>query len=298
MIGIICLFLLILFIVSFSYKKKTQSIVTQLSKTKAELENKNKVLEFQKHELVLSLKYAHEIQKVLLPGEEFIKRYLPLSFFFYKPKDIVGGDFFWFHKINEHNYIIGCADCTGHGIPGAFMTMLGNSFLNQIVVENKIYDLSQILFEMDRLVKTTLKQNRINQTIQDGMDMAVIKIDKQNKQLHFAGAKHKSVLFKKDQIHELKGNRFGIGGVGEKTFTQTKIEYEEDDTLYLYTDGYVDQFGGENDKKFTTKQFYELLQAIHYEPILEQYKKIEFAINKWKHGFEQTDDITVIGIKF
>jgi len=291
-------FVIILSIVFFLHKKKTQSVVSQLSTIQLELENKNQTLESQKQELVSSLNYAHEIQKALLPGEEFIKRYLPLSFFFYKPKDIVGGDFFWFHKINEHTYIIVCADCTGHGIPGAFMTMLGNSFLNQIIVENKTYDLSQILFEMDRLVKTTLKQNRINQSIQDGMDMAIIKINKQNKQLQFAGAKHKSVLFKKDQICELKGNRFGIGGNAEKKFDQITVEYEEDDTLYLYTDGYVDQFGGPDNKKFSTKQFHELLQIIHYKPIIEQYEKIKSTINNWKHGFEQTDDITVIGIKF
>jgi len=251
------------------------------------------------YEIVSSLNYAHEIQKALLPREESIKRCLPLSFILYKPKDIVGGDFFWFHKIEDDNFILICADCTGHGIPGALMTILGNSALYQIIIERKIYEPSKILNELDKIVTANLKQkNNKYKTIQDGLDLAVININKNRKEILFGSAKHKSALFLDGKLIELKGERFSIGGSGEKNFTQQKFNFNEDDALYLFSDGYVDQFGGPKDKKFSTGRLFELLNQIHQNSIQEQQKTIEKEINDWIGSNEQTDDITLIGIKF
>ena len=251
------------------------------------------------YEIVSSLNYAHEIQKALLPREESIKRCLPLSFTLYRPKDIVGGDFFWFHKIEDGHLILICADCTGHGIPGALMTILGNSALHQVIIERKIYEPSRILNELDKIVTATLKQkNNKYKTIQDGLDLSVVNVNKHKKEILFGAAKHKSALFLDGKLIELKGDRCSIGGSGEKNFSQQQFNFNEDDSIYLFSDGYVDQFGGPNDKKFSTARLFDLLSQIHQNSIPEQQKTIEKEINDWIGVNEQTDDITLIGIKF
>lgn len=251
------------------------------------------------YEITSSMNYAHEIQKALLPREETIKRCLPLSFTLYKPKDIVGGDFFWFHKIEDGHLILICADCTGHGIPGALMTILGNSALHQIIIEKKIYEPVTILNELDKIVTTTLKQkNSKYPTIQDGLDLSIVKVNKNIKEIIFAAAKHKSALFLNGKLIELKGDRCSVGGQGDKKFTQQKYNFNEDDSLYLFSDGYIDQFGGPSDKKFSTSRLFELLSEIHVNSIPEQQKTIESKIMEWMGTKEQTDDITLIGIKF
>lgn len=281
----------------YVYKLQTRKLVTKALNIRKHVNAKNQKLQSYQTELISSLQYAKEIQKAILPLAEYVLRYLPLSFIYYKPKELVGGDFFWFHHIDDDTYILVCADCTGHGIPGAFMTMLGNSFLNQIVIEQQVYDLPRILHGLDDKIKSTLRQHKSGQ-IQDGMDMSIIKINKRTRELHFASAKHRIVLFKQGQCHELRGDRFSLGGNTEKKFTETRYIVNEEDTLYMYTDGYVDQFGGPDDKKFSTKKLQELLQTIQHHTMHDQYKIITKTMHEWKQVREQIDDITVIGIKF
>jgi len=281
----------------YVHKRQTYTIVSRSLQLQKDAERQTLELQSYQTELISSIQYAKEIQDALLPGSEYVLRHLPLSFIYYNPKELVGGDFFWFHKVDNDTFILICADCTGHGIPGALMTMLGNSFLNQIILEDQIYELPKILHALDEKVRMTLRQTQPGR-IQDGMDISIIKINKRTRELHFAGGRHRIVLFKQNMCHELRGDKFSIGGYSHKNFTETKYLVDEEDTLYMFSDGYVDQFGGPDDKKFSTKRFYEMLTIMQSMTMNDQRKFIVKTIDDWKYGYEQTDDITVIGVKF
>lgn len=290
-LGLILISFLILFGRAYAYMQMQQ----------ARIEDKNQELEVQQKEIISSIDYASKIQHAILPDEENIYRSIPLSFIYYKARDLVSGDFFWFHSINENSYIIVCADCTGHGVPGAFMTVIGSSLLNQIVIENKTGNPSEILSELDIRITETLKQQKDHyQIIQDGMDLSLLKVDKLNKEFIFTSAKRTGIFIRNKEIQELKGSKNTIGGLrsGEKTFNEIRMNFETDDIIYLFTDGYVDQFGGEENKKFMIKRFRELLLSIHQFPMQKQKQEIENNIVKWIGSNEQTDDILVMGIRF
>jgi len=280
--------------------------LTQRQKQIIEAKNKQTekqklIIEEKQKEIVDSINYAKRIQYAVLPQEETIYRSIPLSFIFYKPKDIVSGDFFWFHEINKDEYILVCADCTGHGVPGAFMTVIGSSLLNQTVIDNKIFSPSQILLELDKLINFTLKQQKDNDiSVQDGMDITLIKVNTARQELIITSAKRPVLFVRNKELQEVKASKFSIGGMrsGEKTFTETLIKYEEDDILYLFTDGYVDQFGGEKAKKFSSKRLRELLLEIHKLPMSEQKNNLAKTIADWQGNLEQIDDMLVMGIKF
>lgn len=265
------------------------------------LSAKSKELELKQKDITDSINYAKRIQYAVLPHEETIYRSIPLSFIFYKPKDIVSGDFFWFHEINRDEYILVCADCTGHGVPGAFMTVIGSSLLNQTVIDNKIVKPSEILLELDKQINFTLKQQKetgIN--VQDGMDLTLIKVNKLKKEILLTSAKRTAIFIRNKEIKELKGSKFSLGGMrtGDKHFEELVLNYQEDDILYMFTDGYADQFGGEKGKKFSTKRLKELLLNVHKLPISEQKEVISNTISHWMNTQEQVDDILITGIKF
>ncbi len=289
---------IILFARTYDYLQILQS---RIEENNHKIEASCKELELKNKDVTDSINYAKKIQYAVLPNEETIYRNIPLSFIYYKPKDIVSGDFFWFHQIDEQNYIIVCADCTGHGVPGAFMTVIGSSLLNQIVIEDKILEPAKILAELDRRIVMTLKQGKEKTiTVQDGMDLALLKVNKTSKELIITGAKRPIVFVRNGQLKDLKGSKFSLGGMryDEKKFDDIKLNYEEDDMLYFYTDGFTDQFGGEKGKKFSSKRLKECFFAIHNLKVSQQKEKLEEAINKWKGEQEQVDDILVMGIKF
>ena len=281
---------------------KTKTLAEKLiSNQKYTLETSCKQLELKNEDIVSSINYAKRIQYAVLPNEDSIYRNVPLSFILYKPRDIVSGDFFWFHEIDRDNYIIVCADCTGHGVPGAFMTVIGSSALNQIVIENKITKPSEILVELDKRITSILKQEKTRAIyVHDGMDLSLIKVNKANKEFVFTSAKRPTIFIRDKQIREFKGSKNTLGGLrsGEKKFEEIKTNYEEDDMIYLFTDGYIDQFGGIDNKKFMIKRFRELLLNIYQLSMNEQKQKLETTINNWIGKNEQTDDITVMGIRF
>ncbi len=282
---------IILFSRAYSYMQLQQSRILE----------KNKEIESKQKDITDSINYAKRIQYAVLPHEETIYRSIPLSFVFYKPKDIVSGDFFWFHEINRDEYILVCADCTGHGVPGAFMTVIGSSLLNQTVIDNKILQPSAILIELDKQINFTLKQqNDTFTSVQDGMDLSLIKVNKATKKVLLTAAKRPSVFIKNKELIEIKGSKFSMGGMrtGEKIFDEIELDYSEGDVLYLYTDGYADQFGGEKGKKYSTKRLKELFSEMFKQSMNEQKQKIENSITTWKGEHEQVDDILVIGIKF
>lgn len=265
------------------------------------LETKNKEIEHNHKDITDSINYAKRIQRAVLPPEETIFRSVPLSFIFYKPKDIVSGDFFWFHEISLEEYILVCGDCTGHGVPGAFMTVIGSNLLNQTVIDNKIFEPSKILQELDNQINFTLKQEKDRTiSVQDGMDMTLIKVNKLKKEVVITSAKRPVVFIRNQELKEIKASKFSLGGMrsGQKVFDETTINYTEDDILYLFTDGYADQFGGEKAKKFSSKRLKELLLSIHRLPVNEQKTRLAKASHDWQGNLEQIDDILVMGIKF
>ncbi len=283
------------------YESSKRKFVNELKDSKTDLELHRKELEAQREDILASINYAKRIQHAVLPNEENIYRNIPLSFIFYKPKDIVSGDFFWFHEIDRDNYIYVCADCTGHGVPGALMTVIGSNLLTQIVIENKTHQPSQILNELDKRLASTLKQQKEHyKLIQDGMDVSVLSVDKSKKQFTYTGAKRPAVLIKNKEITELKGSKFSLGGYSaeEKVFEEIKINYNEDDVIYLFTDGYIDQFGGIENKKYMIKKLRELLLKIHVLPMQEQKQILEKTIVEWTGKNDQTDNILVTGIRF
>lgn len=290
-ISLTLLAFIILFSRAYSYMQLQQSRILE----------KNKEIETKQKDITDSINYAKRIQYAVLPHEETIYRSIPLSFVFYKPKDIVSGDFFWFHEINRDEYIFVCADCTGHGVPGAFMTVIGSSLLNQTVIDNKIVQPGLILNELDKQINFTLKQQADTFTsVQDGMDLCLIKVNKASRKIILTAAKRPALFFKNKQLIEIKGSKFSMGGMrtGQKVFDEVELNYSEGDVLYLYTDGFTDQFGGEKGKKYSTKRLKELLQSVYRLPVNEQKLKIEQSINEWTGSHEQVDDILLVGVKF
>jgi serine phosphatase RsbU (regulator of sigma subunit) len=288
-----------LLLIMHLHEKSKDSFLRVILDSKAELEAKSEELEIKNKDVTDSINYAKRIQYAVLPHEETIYRNIPLSFIYYKPKDIVSGDFFWFHEINKDESILVCADCTGHGVPGAFMTVISSSLLNQTVIDNKIYKPSDILVELDRTINFTLKQQKDTYSVQDGADLSLIRINKATKEVIITSAKRPVVFIRDKQLQEFKGSKFSLGGIrtGEKNFDEIRLNYQEEDVLYFYTDGYTDQFGGEKGKKYSSKRLREFLMSIHKLPMAEQKQKLDSEMNKWQSGLDQVDDMLVIGIK-
>ncbi len=266
------------------------------------LKNRNAIISEQKHlieekhkDITDSINYAQKIQSALIVSEEKLNKNLKEAFVIFKPRDIVSGDFYWYSECNGTK-IIALADCTGHGVPGAFMSMIGITLLNQIVNEKKITSPAEILNNLRKEVINALQLNSEGADKRDGMDMAVIAF-KQN-ELLYAGANSQAFLIDNNGLIELKPNKQPIG-IYEKleNFTEQHIEINENLKVYLFSDGAADQFGGLDGKKIKTKQLKEWLVASSKLPMKEQKEKIETNIDTWKKGFEQTDDITLIGIK-
>lgn len=292
--------MILLIMVMWMFLKARANAEEHIKKQSLQLEEKGRELETKNNDVRDSINYAKRIQYAVLPQEESIYRSIPLSFIFYKPKDIVSGDFFWFHEINKEEYILVCADCTGHGVPGAFMTVIGSSLLNQTIIDNKIFKPSDILQELDKLINFTLKQEKDRDiSVQDGMDLTLIKVNKTKKELVITSAKRPVIFIRNKELTEIKGSKFSLGGMrtGDKLFNEEVINYQEDDILYLFTDGYADQFGGEKAKKFSSKRLRELFLDIHRLPMTEQKEKVAKTTSAWQGNLEQIDDMLVVGIK-
>ena len=259
-------------------------------KTQALLAAKNK-------EITESIHYAQSVQSSILDKESISKSF-PESFILYRPKDIVSGDFYWHSKLNGSD-ILASVDCTGHGVAGAFMTVIGNSLLNQIVVEEKESAPARILEKLDIKLRQTLKDKHVDIS-NHGMDIAICNIDHSLKKLTFAGARSDLYFIRDEAINEVKGDRHTIGenlNEDTKEFKQQEINFQTSDIYYLSSDGYSDQFGEHSDKKFMKKKFKELLKSIHKESLDQQCKLLDQELEQWKGKLEQTDDILVMGIK-
>ncbi|MCI5055861.1 MAG: tetratricopeptide repeat protein [Flavobacteriales bacterium] len=268
------------------------------------LQEKNQIIQIQKERITDSINYAKTIQESIFLPEEEIQKYFSDLFIYYKPKDIVSGDFYWFANI-DGKCIVAAADCTGHGVPGAFMSMMGHSILNDIVNSQKITSPARILEKLHENVKENLKQNLGTDRAQDGMDVTICSIDYNNNKLTFAGANNNALLVRQNEMVTMKGCFKGIGGSfafkkeknQERTFLNHEYDISEGDMIYMYSDGYLDQFGGEKRKKFSTRKFKEMIGSHQLLSMKDQKEKLIGIMNGWMSDYEQLDDQMVIGIK-
>ena len=278
-------------------KKKLEEKVKLRTK---ELALKNQELGKKNKDITDSINYAKRIQEAILPDTKKIYDALKGDcFIFYKPKDIVSGDFYFFAEKNNM-ILIGTVDCTGHGVPGALMSMIGSNFLNQIVNEKGIIEPSNILTELHQKIIIALNKDSNVKGTMDGMDVGLVCIDKTKNEIKFSGAVRPLYYITASGLNEIKGSRHSIGGIknsGTDLYQTETIKFSKDEIIYLFTDGFVDQFGGESGKKFMTKQFKELIMGLKTLNMKQQQQKIEDTFNNWKGDLEQVDDILIIGIK-
>lgn len=250
-------------------------------------------------DITSSIQYAKRIQSAILPELQVIYEHLPESFVLYKPKDIVSGDFYWFAQKNGIN-ILAVGDCTGHGVPGALMSMIGHNLLNQIVQEKGIVEPDQILFELNIGVRAALKQDHNEQDTTDGMDIAICCFDTVRKEVLYAGALRPLIVIRKSLLTKIESDRFPIGGsqdTRDKKFTLHRFPVESGDLLYMFSDGFADQFGGEKGKKFMVKNLLQKLTLIQDKPMKEQALLLEKTFDDWKAGYQQVDDVLVVGVR-
>jgi len=252
----------------------------------------------QKKEITDSIIYAKRIQKALLPSNELISKILYNHFILYKPRDIVSGDFYWLAK-HENKLVIAAADCTGHGVPGAFMSLIGISFLNEIVNSNKVIVANEILNQLRENIINSLQHSNDEEEASDGMDIAICIVDTNTLEMQYAGANNPVILIRDGNLTELKPDKMPIGShrLANVSFKNNNYSMKDGDSIYLFTDGYVDQFGGINDKKFKSHNFRKLLLDIQNQPINKQKSILDGTFEDWKGDAEQVDDILVIGFK-
>jgi len=270
----------------------------QKKKTNLALSSAYKEIEIKNKDITDSINYSKKIQDAILPPKELKYKLFPDAFVLFKPKDIVSGDFYWFTEKNGKKLIAAC-DCTGHGVPGALMSMVGNNTLNQIVNEKGITTPAEALNILHKEVIKSLKQEENSET-KDGMDVALITFNNIY-EIEYAGAYRPLWIVRKNALlEEIKANKFSIGNFqssGEYQFTNHKIKLEKGDCLYIFSDGYADQFGGPEGKKFRSKKLQELFISINNKSMIEQEAILEKTIDEWKQNLNQVDDILVIGIR-
>jgi len=288
----------------YRLKKKNERLEQIVAERTQEIRDKNEILTTQQEEITDSIQYAERIQRAVLPAEDSLRDCLSEYFILLKPKYYVSGDFYWLAE-DGSRIIIAAADCTGHGVPGAFMSMLGVSFLNKIIRENGIYQPDKILNELRKNIISALKSTGKEGEQKDGMDIALCVIDMKSKLLQFAGANNPLYLVHRSELLETRGDKMPVAYYPRTDdFSIHTIQLESGDVLYLFSDGFADQFGGPNGKKFMHKQFRELLATICDRPMAEQKQLLEKTIKDWMSPaalvgahIEQTDDILVIGIR-
>jgi serine phosphatase RsbU (regulator of sigma subunit) len=255
--------------------------------------------ERQKTELTKSIRYAQNIQKAIFPPEDQFKTILQHSFIFFKPKDLVSGDFYWIRQVNN-KIIVAAGDCTGHGVPGAFMSILGIIFLNEITNYEPLMPSYKILNSLRERIMKTLNQTGKEAEQKDGMDLSLFVYNKDSHTLEFSGANNSMYHYRNGQLSIVKGNRMPIGvcGITEESFKRQTINLQKGDQVYIFTDGFVDQFGGENSEKLKYKRFRKLLSDIQSYNFDKQQQFLKQAFYDWKGNNEQVDDVLVIGIGF
>jgi serine phosphatase RsbU (regulator of sigma subunit)/ActR/RegA family two-component response regulator len=271
----------------------------QLKSEAADRERINEVLRNNYIQMTESIIAAKRIQQLLLPSANDINNGFRDAFIYMRPKGIVSGDFYWYHAEGDVRWIA-CVDCTGHGVPGAFMSMLSSKLLNQAVIEQGIDDPAAVLLSIDAYVVKELKQREIGTRVSTGMDISLCRIDVNTQELTYAGAYQFLIHKRGDSVDTIKGDRISLGGTHEhhqKAFTKHAVQLESGDCLYMFTDGLVDQFGGPKNKKFTRRRLIEFIRDLDQESMYQQEMAIKSKLQDWKGAQEQVDDILMMGIR-
>lgn len=272
-------------------EQKVTERTQEVQKQKAIIEEKNK-------DITDSIKYAKKIQQAIAPNIEDFNRNFTDSFILYKPKDIVSGDFYWFDHFENETTVFAAADCTGHGVPGAFMSLICSDIMYKVINDQKINDPAKALMSIDdRLVHLIKKSSEASAN--DGMDIALCTYHKPSHKLFYAGAHRPLLLIRNKEIIEYRPNKYSIGGHTSegKHFDLAEVNVLPGDLIYLLTDGYADQFGGDNGKKFKYKNFKELVLSVSDKPMKEQKEILDETFEAWRGTLEQIDDVCVIGVK-
>ncbi len=274
--------------------REKRILETKVKERTLALSEANEELALKNKDITDSIRYAKRIQFAILPPEIPFKD----TFILFKPKDIVSGDFYWITS-QANKEFFAAVDCTGHGVPGAFMSFIGYTSLNKIVIEHGIHEPAEILNHLNEEVAIALRQKG-EEAVADGMDLALVSYVPRSRELEYAGAFNPLIIINDGEITEIKANRFAIGRSTEKEmkFTNHKIKIRKGDTIYLYSDGYSDQFGGEEGKKFKTQNLKSLLVAISSKSMEEQSVILEDTYEKWRGNYEQIDDILIVGRRF
>lgn len=284
-------------VIGFLLLRSIRGILRKEEEQANEIKQSRDIIEQKNKDITDSINYAKRIQEGILPPHAEVNNFIPDSFLIFRPRDIVSGDFYWFAETKEH-FLLAAVDCTGHGVPGGFMSMIGHTLLNQIVNQKGIEDPGKILDLLDNGVKKAI-QSKDDTESKDGMDVALLSFTKDVKKLQYAGAFRPLWFMRDGVLSEYKANRFpiGAGSYNKTPFDTHTIDLKKGDVLYIFSDGFADQIGSQTGKKFMTKQFKELIQNNHHLPMMEQGKVFSQDLDKWQGDHEQMDDILVIGIR-
>jgi ligand-binding sensor domain-containing protein/serine phosphatase RsbU (regulator of sigma subunit) len=290
-------------IIKFRERKQRQIqeyLERRLDERTREVVEQKEEIEIKNRDITDSINYAQRIQTSILPPIKRLQQHFSGSFIFYQPRDIVSGDFYWFDKLKENKFVIVCADSTGHGVPGAFMSMIGTTLIKDVCMREEVNAPSEILRNLDIELRNTLNQNIDAEQSNDGMDGIVCEIDIRTNYLRYASAMRPMIVYKGGEQIYIKGSRSSVGGQydkDEKDFRDEGIQLDKGDLIYMFSDGYPDQFGGTVGKKFKMVRLKNLLRDIYQKPMEEQYEYVKSTFNLWKEEFEQVDDVLFMGIK-
>ncbi len=292
--SVLLLGLVALVLVSRQKINKSRLLIEQ---QQLETEKQRLIIQEKNKEIIDSINYAKRLQDAAIPSIDYFKSLLATSFIFYQPKDIVAGDFYWVYKLkNSNKLLVAAADCTGHGVPGSLVSIVCLNALNRCVDEFKLFEPAKILDQTTHIIQESFRQQEND--VQDGMDIALILIDLDTNKGLFAGANNPLLLFTQNKLVELKGDNQPVGKQHKPLpFTQHEFQLAPNDLIFLFTDGYADQFGGDNGKKMKSKVFKENLESYAHLSIKEIHSSVEQQFNNWKGTHEQVDDILVMGIK-
>ena len=285
------------------YREKAQKRVKaylekELEERTREVIEQKEEIEFQNREITDSINYAQRIQAGLLPPTTKLSQVFDGSFTFYRPRDIVSGDFYWFDYVSDDRFIIVCADSTGHGVPGAFMSMIGSALIQEIVLRKEITRPSQILKTLDSEISSTLNQGEGDNNSSDGMDIIVCEFNFKTGLLRFASAMRPVIIVMDGEQYYIRGNKSSVGGesVGEKYFDDQEYYLKKGDIVYMFSDGYPDQFGGPFGKKLKILRMKNLIDEIKNHAMDEQYKIVSSYFDDWKGDLDQVDDVLFMGV--
>lgn len=274
--------------------------ISKQKESEIKLQKSNHELAEKNNDLTQSVSYAQKIQEAILPKTHKIDSVLEDFFVMYRPKDFVSGDFYFYHNDKNGKIYLAVMDCTGHGVPGAMLTVLANSILRDIVIKKKITEPAAVLEALDYEIQMAFKDEDGYSLAKDGLDISLVRIDQKSKKLTFSGAYRPLIKIEASgELIEYSGGRFPIGYFDDrfKDFKQFEIELKGNSSFYMFSDGYIDQFGGEKNKKFNKKKFKELLLSIQDMKMKNQQHFLEYAFLNWKQQEVQTDDICVMGFK-